>query len=292
MPDFSKGGYYNRIHSRAHNKLLIGMLVAGASAVALPLFLSNSMGLAFTYFAFLLVAMFAYKWGTRAGIVVGAILEIAGLILLMPLSGSGALLQASLVLQSIAFVALSIGLSGVGMIARDLQQIKFSHEVPKAADRERLLFLLDKELARAKRYRQPSSLAIVELRIMDKAEKAYGHHQTELLLRQVQLSLLQQLRRSDTLAWLEGPYFALLMPGTGRQAAETALERLKECMRRISARPLHRLGTDVSEWRVSILELKGEDDDPHEAMRKAASNLGPIALQRIGLRLQDQELAV
>lgn len=292
IPNFSKDSYYGRIYSRAHNALLAGLLVAGACAAALPLFVGNVAGLAFTYFGYVLVAAFGYKWGIRPALLAGAVLCLADLVLLWPYARDGTTLQLAFLSDVIAFVALALGFGRVGNIARDLNQIKFSDQLPRAADRDVLLAVLDKELARAKRHRQPSSLAIMEIKMLDKVEKVHGHHQMDLLLRQLQVALVRQLRKSDTLAWLGGPYFALLLSSTEGEAAQVAISRLREAARNVSTRSFLGLGIDASDWRVALTEIKADDGDPNSALVRAASNLGPTVPRRIGLALAECEAGV
>lgn len=292
MLDFSKDRYYGKIYSRAQTVLFAGLLFAGASAAALPLFVRNSAALAFVYFSCILVAACGYKWGARIALLAGMFLGVGDLIILRLHVESNASLQLSVLSSIVAFIALALGFGSAGKVARDLHQIKFSDQTPRAADREILLALLEKELARAKRHRQPSSLAIVEFRTLDKVESEYGRHQMDLLLRQLQLVLVRQLRRSDTLAWLGGPYFALLLPGTDPKGAEAAIDRLRESARNTPPRSFFHLGMDVSDLSTAVIEIKGDDLDPYATLNRVASKLGPLVQRRVGLCLQGREAAI
>ena len=292
MPNFSKGGYYNGLHSRANSWLFIGLLLVGANVVGLPLLIRNSLGLSFVYLGYFLVAISAYKLDTKFALIAGSILSLAQAVLLSPYAQSGEILAIATVFNLGASVALSVGFGRVGGIARDFRRIKFSHEVPRAADAEMLMALLDRELTRTKRSRQPSSLAVVRLAVLERAQKAYGQHQTELLLRQIQSILLRHVRRSDTLAWLGDSYFTLLLPGTGREGMEIALERLRQSMQSFPARSVLRLDPDASDWRAVVLELKGDDVDAASILKKAITTLDPGMHRRTSSLLKMQDLAV
>lgn len=290
-PDFSKGGYYSGARSRAHNALLVGLATAGLNVVALPLFVTSSLALSFTYCAHLLVAASAYRWNTRPSLALGTILGVGEMLLLSPHVSSSELLLVIAVSIAVAFFSLSVGFGRVGRIERDFRQIKFSSEVPKAADRETLLVLIDREISRAKRHRQASSLAVLEMAVLDRAEQAYGRHQTDLLQRQVQAFFLQQFRGSDTVAWLGGAYFAFLFPSTTRTGAEAALDRVMRLVQNIPARAFQHLEPNPRDWRASITEIKGDETDACSALHKATFFLGPAALQRTGLHLHRPEMA-
>jgi diguanylate cyclase (GGDEF)-like protein len=180
-------------------------------------------------------------------------------------------------------VALALAFSGLGKVAVDFRQIKFSDQLQTLIGRDTLFVLLEKELARIKRYHQPCSLALVEMGILDKVEKAHGHHQADLLLRQFQKTLGRQLRKSDTLAWLGGPYMALLLPNTRLAGTELALERLRSSGLEILWRSSLRLRPEVSDWRVAVSELDGDEGDAYATLCRFASTLGPNVARRIGL---------
>lgn len=291
VPDFSKDCHYGRTYSHAHNILAVGLLVAGACAAALPLFVGYAVGLAFTYVGYILVAAFAYKSGTRSALLVGIILCLSDLAIVWPYTRDGSTFQLLFLSNVIAFSALSLGFGSVGRIAKDLNQIKFSDQLPRAADRDALLAVLYKELAQAKRNRHIGCLVIMEIEMLDKVEKIHGHHQMDLLLRQLQAVLVRQIRKSDTLAWLGGPYFALLLSATDCDAAHIAVNRLREAAQKVSSRSFVGLGIDASDWRVALTELKADDGDPNTVLARVASSLGPAAPRRIGLAIGESQVA-
>lgn len=63
-------------------------------------------------------------------------------------------------------------------------------------------------------------------------------------------------------------------------------------MQSISARSFLRLGTDASDWHVVVSELEGDDSDPRSALKTVASRLDPVVLERTGLHLRENEMAV
>jgi diguanylate cyclase (GGDEF)-like protein len=60
--------------------------------------------------------------------------------------------------------------------------------------------------------------------------ETFGHHNGDLLLKQVAERLAVTLRESDTVARLGGDEFAMLMPGTAEQGATLAAERVLDSM--------------------------------------------------------------
>lgn len=292
MPDFSKGGYYSKKHSRAHITLFVALLLAGASAISLPFLVRDLSGLALVYAGYILAALVGRRWETKTALSVAVILAASDLALLSSRVANGLSLQLAVASSAVALMALSVGFGAAGRIARDHNQVKFSDQLPEAVDRAKFLTLLEKELARAKHRQLPSSLAIIEIRSLDKLGKAYGRHQRELILEQIRQALVRRLRKKDTLAWLGGPYFALLLPKTDRKRAETPLIQLKDALQSIPAQSVLRSGIDVSDWRTVVIELSGDEGDPNTALRKVATMVSPMVPQRIGLAGEEPVIAL
>jgi len=95
--------------------------------------------------------------------------------------------------------------------------------------------MLEAELARARRYERPFSLAYVDLDNFKTVNDRFGHSTGDDLLQTVAKMLLASVRRTDTVARLGGDEFGVLFPETpgapARRAADTMRERLLHAMR-------------------------------------------------------------
>jgi diguanylate cyclase (GGDEF)-like protein len=83
---------------------------------------------------------------------------------------------------------------------------------------------LEREVARAVRYRQPFSLLLIDLDGLKTINDRLGHHAGDRALRHVADAIRAQLRASDIGVRWGGDEFALLAPNT-RQPAAAALAR-------------------------------------------------------------------
>ena len=83
------------------------------------------------------------------------------------------------------------------------------------------------ELARARRYGTPMSVAMLDVDFFKKFNDTYGHDIGDAVLRLVAATLGDGVRSSDLAARYGGEEFVLLLPETDRAAAHAQLERLR-----------------------------------------------------------------
>lgn len=91
---------------------------------------------------------------------------------------------------------------------------------------------LEREFARAKRYRRPLSLLMIDLDGFKAINDTCGHPQGDQVLRQISTLILQSVRFVDLVARYGGDEFALLLPETdvreGVRLAERLLREIKK----------------------------------------------------------------
>jgi diguanylate cyclase (GGDEF)-like protein len=87
--------------------------------------------------------------------------------------------------------------------------------------------LASAELARARRYERPLTLAYIDVDDFKGVNDRLGHSAGDAMLRVLAETVRSRIRNSDVIARLGGDEFALLLPETGPEAAEGAIEKLR-----------------------------------------------------------------
>ena len=95
------------------------------------------------------------------------------------------------------------------------------------ANRETLLSALTAEVERANRYRQPLSVAFVDIDRFKGINDTHGHNSGDAVLRQVADLIDHHIRSTDFLGRYGGEEFMLILPGTEPEEAAEAAEKLR-----------------------------------------------------------------
>lgn len=88
--------------------------------------------------------------------------------------------------------------------------------------------VLNREFKRARRYKNPLSLAFIDMDDFKRINDRYGHECGDALLRYVASQLAQITRDSDVVARYGGDEFVIILPGTPAQEAGKLLQRLQQ----------------------------------------------------------------
>ena len=122
-----------------------------------------------------------------------------------------------------------------------------------AAFRERL----DGEFRRARRYRRPLSLVLIDLDYFKLVNDGHGHLAGDTVLRDVAGMILSRVRREESLGRLGGEEFAILLPETELAGAKVLARDLQD---RVRAR---------QEGARAIIEVQdhGPGIDPEDARK-------------------------
>ena len=97
----------------------------------------------------------------------------------------------------------------------------------KLFNRRYILELLRKELARAERYREPLSIALLDIDYFKRVNDTYGHQAGDQILEQFSKRLRQWLRDMDFVGRYGGEEFLLIFPETTGAKASRVLERIR-----------------------------------------------------------------
>lgn len=130
-------------------------------------------------------------------------------------------------------------------------------------NREALEERLDQEYRRWHRYREPTSLAIIDIDWFKGINDTYGHLAGDKVLQLLARSLRENLRETDYIARYGGEEFIVLLPATPLETAVTVMGKLRE---RIQSLPFHfrheRVEVTFSGGVTGFMEVNG----PHELL--------------------------
>lgn len=121
-----------------------------------------------------------------------------------------------------------------------------------------------KEIKRAKRYKIPLSLAILDLDNFKLINDNYGHKAGDMVLKRVCRMVKKNIREQDVFARLGGEEFVILFPHTNLDEAYLVSERLRLKIAELKFKGLsHRITASFG-----ITSLK-EDDNPETILKRA-----------------------
>ena len=86
---------------------------------------------------------------------------------------------------------------------------------------------LDREVARAKRFREQFSIIMLDVDHLKEYNDAHGHLQGSEVLRRLSQVVIGELRATDVLAKYGGDEFVIILPQTTREGALTLAERIR-----------------------------------------------------------------
>lgn len=133
-------------------------------------------------------------------------------------------------------------------------------------NREALEQRLDQEYRRWHRYREPASLAIIDIDWFKTINDTYGHLAGDKVLQLLARSMRENLRETDYIARYGGEEFILLLPSTAPEIAINVLDKLRE--------HIHSLPFHFRHERVEVTFSGGvtgfrEVDGPHRLLDMA-----------------------
>lgn len=124
-----------------------------------------------------------------------------------------------------------------GLVARRTEELRLANQklselamtdpLTRAFNRRALTQRLEDELERAKRYRHPLSVAMLDIDHFKKFNDMEGHLRGDEALRRISSLLASNLRRSDFLCRYGGEEFVIVMPETRLESAREICNRLR-----------------------------------------------------------------
>src|SRR4051812_37979588 len=128
------------------------------------------------------------------------------------------LLASALVLAFVGFV--------LGRQADRLAALSQTDALTGLPNRRALSEHIREELQRARRYRTPMSLLLIDVDGLKQVNDTHGHAAGDRIIRAVALAIAQTLRESDFGARWGGDEFGIVAPNTTSEAARVSAERL------------------------------------------------------------------
>jgi len=143
-----------------------------------------------------------------------------------------------------------------------------------------ILHLLKVEFARARRYRQPLSCALLSIDRLDEKADLFGTRIRGALVREVMLFLRKAVRISDFLGLYERDGILLLLPHTDLEGCRVLAERLREEVKKqeFSVQG-HSFPVTLS---IGIASSSGKDLLFHDALLKNAERAWYFSQERGG----------
>ena len=148
---------------------------------------------------------------------------------------------------------------------QDARTASMTDALTQVGSREFLEDKLESECARARRYKQIFSVAIIDLDNFKTINDTLGHAVGDDALRKLAECLKIQKRRSDVLARYGGDEFVVIMPVTNASQALHFIDRLCKEVRRIeiAGKQMLTISCGISE------RLPIDSDSPRQIMRRA-----------------------
>jgi len=152
-------------------------------------------------------------------------------------------------------------------MTEELRRLSQTDPLTGASNRRVFMDQLREEYDRARRYRHPLSVLMLDLDRFKQINDQFGHAAGDEVLRTFVETSRCELRTSDCLARMGGEEFAILLPETGLEAAGQLAERLRVSVAKLqfpSARG--EFSTTVS---VGVTALDEQDTAPDEFLTRA-----------------------
>jgi diguanylate cyclase (GGDEF)-like protein len=126
--------------------------------------------------------------------------------------------------------AVAIGVGALRTSADFVRTVSGTDHLTGILDSLSFRELVELERSRALRYNRPFTLAYLDVDRLRRVNELRGHLTGDRTLQLIASILRQNIRSMDSVARLGGDEFGLLMPETGKGAAEVALAKVRSCL--------------------------------------------------------------
>ena len=124
-----------------------------------------------------------------------------------------------------------------------------------------------REFTKARRYRRPLSVIILDIDRFKRINDTYGHGVGDEAIKAFAATCLVTIRQADCLGRLGGEEFAVIVPETGLEGAEIAAEKLRQAIADIQVP----VGAETVRFTTSagVAMLRPEDKTVHDIINRA-----------------------
>lgn len=185
--------------------------------------------LTFSLFYFAVIALYSWKTSMLRHAVAGALGIAAVWVLVDRLTEAApnlTILAWNGTMRLIVLVALAVIIRRLRRALEEERSLARADYLTGTLNARAFAERAELELARARRYRQPLTVAYVDVDDFKAINDRYGHCHGDEVLRSVAASLKATLRETDSISRLGGDEFIILLPDTNRDQAQAALQRV------------------------------------------------------------------
>lgn len=131
----------------------------------------------------------------------------------------------------VVFVLFAVLLRKVLQRSAFLEALAYSDELTNILNRRGFMERFGEELARAKRFGRPFSLAFIDLDNFKYVNDKFGHQAGDDLLKMISEALVANTRTTDQVGRLGGDEFAVLFVETGEEGVKKAFDECHEAIK-------------------------------------------------------------
>ena len=212
------------------NKLLI--IAVGFALIGVIGILDFMTGyeLAFSLFYLLPISLVTWLTGRRLGIVMSLVSAVVWFISDVA-AGNSYLHPVIYVWNTLMrlgfFVIVALLLSALKSALESEKELAHKDYLTGAANSRVFYDLLQTEINRSQRYKNPFTIAYIDLDNFKTVNDKFGHATGNQVLHFVVNQIKKNLRKTDVVARLGGDEFALLLPETKQESAQVVLSKLQ-----------------------------------------------------------------
>ena len=185
---------------------------------------------AFSLFYFIPISLITWFTSQRAGTIASLVCAIVSLIAAVAAGASYShpliYVWNTLITLSI-FVIITYLLSSIRRLLEYERELASTDYLTGAVNSRVFYDLLQKEINRSQRYKNPFTIAYIDLDNFKTLNDDFGHNIGDQVLRFVVNQVKKLLRKTDVVSRLGGDEFALLLPETNQESAQVVLSKLQ-----------------------------------------------------------------
>ncbi len=148
------------------------------------------------------------------------------------------------------------------------KEMSIIDELTHVLNRRGLMEILEREIARSKRFKLPLSVVMVDIDDFKKVNDTYGHPVGDKVLQTVAQILKNSLRITDVVARYGGEEFLVVLPNTGLEDAKVVAEKL----RRSVEKKTYKYKDDTFRITISLGVTQLRESDTLELLLKRADD--------------------